>query len=65
MFGLNFVKGGDIEDKYGRIFNETKDVRELGDYIVAKKFSREETEQRVSQAIEFVGRMKIYLRQEI
>lgn len=61
MFGLHFVKPGLIEEKYGKIFNENKDVRELGDYIVTKKFSKEETQKRVAQATEFLAKMKGYL----
>lgn len=58
MFGLHFVKPGLIEDKFGRIFNEAKDVRELGDYIVTKRFTKEEASLRVKQAAEFLTRMK-------
>ncbi|MFH1386674.1 MAG: HEPN domain-containing protein [bacterium] len=63
MFGLHFVKPGLIEEVYGRIYNETKDVRELGDYIVTKKFTREETEKRTNQAIQFLERMFLYLKE--
>ena len=62
MFGLHFVKTGLIEERFGRIFNEAKDVRELGDYIVTKKFTKEETSKRVKQAIEFLQRMEGYLK---
>lgn len=62
MFGLHFVKPGLIEEKYGKIFNEAKDVRELGDYIVTKKFTKEEANKRVTQAIEFLNRIEKYLK---
>ena len=65
MFGLHFVKDGLIEEKYGKIYNESKDVRELGDYMATKKFTREETKRRVAQATEFLGRMRKYLQEFI
>ena len=62
MFGLHFVKNGLIEERFGRIFNEAKDARELGDYIVTKEFTKEETDKRVKQAIEFLQRVEGYLK---
>ena len=62
MFGLHFVKNGLIEERFGRIFNEAKDARELGDYIVTKEFTKEETGKRVEQATEFLQRMEGYLK---
>ena len=62
MFGLHFVKTGLIEERFGRIFNEAKDARELGDYIVTKEFTKEETDKRVKQAIEFLQRVEGYLK---
>lgn len=63
MFGLHFVKTGLIEERFGKIFNEAKDARELGDYIVTKEFTKEETSKRVKQAIEFLSRMEGYLKE--
>jgi len=57
-----FVKTGLIEERFGRIFNEAKDARELGDYIVTKEFTKEETDKRVKQAIEFLQRVEGYLK---
>src|SRR3989338_9160535 len=62
MFGFHFVKNGLIEERFGRIFNEAKDARELGDYIVTKEFTKEETGKRVEQATEFLQRMEGYLK---
>jgi uncharacterized protein (UPF0332 family) len=57
MFGQHFVKPGIIDKKFGRVFDEMRDVRELGDYIATKKFSKEETSKRLEQATEFLNEM--------
>jgi uncharacterized protein (UPF0332 family) len=62
LFGLHFVKPGIIENKYGKIFNEAKDDRESGDYLVTRKFSKTEAQLRVNQATIFVSMAKMFLK---
>lgn len=61
MFGLHFVKTGQIERKYGRLLSKLKDERETGDDDIYTSFEREDAESAVREATEFIAAMKRYL----
>ena len=61
MFGLHFIKTGKIDKKYGRWLNRLKDERENGDYDIFTSFDREDAENSITEAEEFIQEMKRYL----
>src|SRR4030067_1440668 len=61
MFGLHFIKTGKIDKKYGRWLNRLKDERENGDYDIFTSFEREDAENSITEAEEFIQEMKRYL----
>ena len=60
-FGLEFVKKGFIEDTYGRALNHAKDRREVAEYDVEKKISKNETALIIEDAENFLERIKIVI----
>ena len=60
-FGLEFVKKGLIEDTYGRALNHAKDRREVAEYDVEKKISKNETALIIEDAENFLERIKIVI----
>lgn len=61
LFGLHFVKPGKIDRKFGRILNRLKDDRETGDYDIYAAFEKEDAENAVQMAAEFLAAMKRFL----
>ena len=61
MFGLRLIKPGKIDQKYGRWLNRLKDERENGDYDIFTSFDREDAENSITEAEEFIQEMKRYL----
>jgi uncharacterized protein (UPF0332 family) len=61
MFGLHFIKTEKIDKKYGRWLNRLKDERENGDYDIFTSFDREDAENSITEAEEFIQEMKRYL----
>lgn len=55
LFGLHFIKTGTIESKYGRWFNKIERDRLAADYEHTKEFTREEAEEALNEAKEFVS----------
>ncbi len=61
LFGLHFVKTGIIEAKYGRWFNKIERARLSADYEHTKEFTREEAEEALNEAKEFVAVIRKYI----
>jgi hypothetical protein len=61
MFGLRLIKTEKIDQKYGRWLNRLKDERENGDYDIFTSFDREDAENSITEAEEFIQEMKRYL----
>lgn len=57
-FGLEFVKKGFVEDVYGRALSHAKDRREMADYDIKKNLKKEEAEQIIKDAKNFLKRIK-------
>jgi uncharacterized protein (UPF0332 family) len=64
MFGLNLIKTGKIDKKFGRLLNRLKDERENGDYDIFTSFDRGDAETDIDEAREFLEEMKRYLSRE-
>lgn len=53
-FGLEFVKQEIVDEWYAKALRNQKDMRELGDYDVTRNMSKEETEQLIKNAKDFL-----------
>jgi len=61
MFRLRLIKTGKIDQKYGRWLNRLRDERENGDYDIFTSFDREDTENSITEADEFIQEMQRHL----
>lgn len=61
LFGLNFVKTGKFDRKFGRILSNLKDDRENGDYEIYSAIDEEVAKEAVCEAEEFLQEAKRYL----
>jgi hypothetical protein len=61
LFGLHFVKEGNLDKRYARILSQLKDERENSDYEVFCLIERETAENAVSAAEDFLTGMRQYL----
>ncbi len=64
LFGLELVKKGSIDAKYGRMLSTAFDDRNISDYRVSQEVSVETAETRIAEAEEFLSRMERYLREK-
>ena len=64
IFGLKFVKPNIIEPIYNDILVDAKESREAGDYDAAKKFTKDEAEEKVVNAGKFKERIFNYLKEK-
>lgn len=64
LFGKHFVQAGIFEPELGRALRRAYDVRLTGDYAVGITVSREEAEDLLKAAHEFVGKVQAYLERE-
>lgn len=58
LFSLHFIKTKDIPVKYIKYFRQAKTAREEADYELLKKFSRQETEEIINTASDFIKFIK-------
>ena len=58
QFGLNFIKTGKIDKKYGKLFTKLFDLRQKGDYGDLFDFDKTVVEPLMEQVKEFVGEIK-------
>jgi len=61
LFGEHFVKTGILDKYLGRVFNDAYDKRLVGDYEVGLAIARDEAEDLLEAARDFVGKVKDYL----
>lgn len=61
LFGEHFVKTGILEGHMGRAINYACDTRIVGDYGVSRSVAREEAEDLLNTARDFVEKVKSYL----
>ena len=61
LFGLYFAKAGKVNPRLGRYLNNLKDDRESGDYDVYSGIERQDAENAVREAREFIVAAESYL----
>ncbi len=61
LFGEHFVKTGVLDKYLGRMLNDAYDKRLVGDYEVGLAVSKDEAEDLLEAARDFVGKVKDYL----
>jgi uncharacterized protein (UPF0332 family) len=61
LFGEHFVKTGILEGRMGRTLNYAYDARIVGDYGVSCSVARDEAEDLLDAARDFVQKVKDYL----
>lgn len=64
LFGMYFIQTGEIEKKYAQFIRNLKDDRENGDYDLYTVFEQGDAEEAITEAEEFLDRMKRYLREK-
>lgn len=64
LFGIYLVQTNEIEKKYAQFIRNLKDDRENGDYDLFTGFEQEDAEKAISEAEEFLNRMKHYLHEK-
>ncbi|MDR7415274.1 MAG: HEPN domain-containing protein [Armatimonadota bacterium] len=64
LFGKHFVQTGIFDPELGRALRRAYDVRLTGDYAVGITVSREEAEDLLRAAHEFVVKVRAYLERE-
>jgi len=62
IFGLKFIKPQIIEKEYNDMLIDAKESREAGDYDAARKFTKEESSEKVENASKFHARILNYLK---
>jgi len=62
LFGLHFVKVGKFPRKFGKFLANLKDDRENSDYEIFSGIDRQTAQQAVSEAREFLTRVRQYLK---
>jgi len=61
LFGEHFVKTGVLDKYLGRMLNDAYDKRLVGDYEVGLAVRKDEAEDLLEAARDFVGKVKDYL----
>ncbi len=61
LFGEHFTKPGIVDRYLGRAINDAHDKRLIGDYGVDRTVAKEEAEDMLEAAQDFVGKVKDYL----
>ena len=61
LFGLHFAKTAKVNPRLGRYLNNLKDDRESGDYDVYSGIDRQDAENAVREAREFLAEAERYL----
>ncbi len=62
LFGLHFIKTGKIAPQYGKYLSNLKDDRENGDYEIYSPIEKEDAQNAIREAKEFLRAMKEYLK---
>lgn len=58
QFGLNFVKPGLIDKKYGKLYSKLFDLRQKGDYGDLFDYDKETVEPLIDETRSFIGVIK-------
>ena len=61
QFGLNFVKTGIIDKKYGKLFSKLFDYRQKGDYGDLYDYDEEVAKPLISQTEEFINEISRHI----
>ena len=61
QFGLNFVKKGIIDKKYGKLYSKLFDYRQKGDYGDLFDYDEETIKPLIDQVREFIDEIKKHL----
>jgi len=65
LFGLHFIKPGLVDAKYSRWFKLIRKARMYADYHRLRSFSRQEAEEALAQAAEFVSVVEALINREL
>jgi len=65
LFGELFIKTGTFRKELGKILNDSYDSRQIGDYAVGFKITKEEAESRLEKARNFVTEVEQHLKEVI
>lgn len=65
QFGLQLVKQGKVEKKYGRILRKSFETRETSNYKVGSVFEHEEVEDLYEEAEDFMKRAQEFVNEKI
>jgi len=65
LFGEHFIKTGTFRKELGKILNDSYDSRQIGDYAVGFKITKEEAESRLEKARNFVTEVEQHLKEVI
>ena len=63
-FRQHFIKTGEIEAEYGRIFGQLLDDRNISDYVIVEELESQQATLDLGEAKRFVERVAIYLQAE-
>jgi uncharacterized protein (UPF0332 family) len=61
LFGEHFVKAGVLDKYLGRVLNDAYDKRLIGDYAIGLAIAKDEAEELLEAARDFVGKVEDYL----
>ncbi len=62
MFGIHLVQSGLVDKEMGRCLNELKDERENGDYDIVTYFDKEDAQNAVNKAENFIKKTIVFLK---
>jgi uncharacterized protein (UPF0332 family) len=61
QFGLQFIKTGKIDKKYGKLFTKLFDLRQKGDYGDLYDYDEKIVKPLIGQVKEFIGELKNHI----
>lgn len=64
LFGLHFIKEGRLNKKFGKYLKNLKDERENGDYGIFTLIDREDAQEAIKEAREFIAETEKYLKEK-
>jgi hypothetical protein len=64
LFGLHFIKEGRLNKKFGKYLKNLKDERETGDYGIFTLIDREDAQEAIKEAREFITETEKYLKEK-
>jgi uncharacterized protein (UPF0332 family) len=64
LFGLHFIKEGRLNKKFGKYLKNLKDEQENGDYGIFTLIDREDAQEAIKEAREFIAETEKYLKEK-